>query len=117
MNRKYSIGLWSGMLLLVFSLIIIYQVSYNHTIEKKREEKMADEKALQTEGKAYKEEGYVIAEKDGYVIVYYSNMEEVYEYTSIRAEHLPKEIRSQVSQGLYVESMKEVYGFLENYSS
>ena len=78
---------------------------------------LAEEKVLQTEGTAYKENGYVITEENGYVIVYDYDMDTVYEYTSIRTEYLPKDIYEQVSKGLYVESMKEVYGFLENYSS
>lgn len=117
MSKKYSIGLLVGMLLLVYALCVAYQVSYNYALEKQEQEKLAQEKALLTEGIAYKEDGYIITEEDGYVVVYYSDLENVYEYTSIELHLLPEDIREELSNGLYVEDIKDVYGFLENYSS
>lgn len=117
MSRKYSIGFIIIMLTVIACLFIIYQISYNEAHERHERERVAEEKALQTEGKAYKENGYMIMERDGYVIVFHSDMETVYEYTTIKAEHLPEDVREQISQGMYVENIKEVYGFLENYSS
>lgn len=117
MSRKYSVGFFVGMLLLVFALCMVYQISYNHALEEQEKEQLAKEKVLQTEGIAFKENGYVITMEDGYVIVYYSDMETVYEYTSIETEYLPDDILKKLADGIYVENIQDIYGFLENYSS
>lgn len=117
MNKKYSIGMLIGMLLFVYALCIAYQMSYNYALEKQAKEKLAQENALLTEGVAYKEDGYIITAEDGYVIVYYSDLKNVYEYTTIELELLPQDVQKELTKGIYVEEIKDVYGFLENYSS
>ena len=60
---------------------------------------------------------YYLLEKNGYVVVYLSDKETIYEYTSIDVETLPETVQNEVKNGKYIEDMEELYGFLENYSS
>lgn len=59
---------------------------------------------------------YVVV-KDGYVVVYNSDLKSVYSYTHILAKDLPEEDRIALSHGIYVNSLDELYSLLESYSS
>ncbi len=59
---------------------------------------------------------YVVV-KDGYVVVYNSDLKSVYSYTHILAKDLPEEDRIALSNGIYVNSLEELYSLLESYSS
>lgn len=59
---------------------------------------------------------YVVV-KDGYIVVYNSDLKSVYSYTHIVAKNLPEEDRIALSQGIYVNSLDELYSLLESYSS
>ena len=59
---------------------------------------------------------YVVV-KDGYVVVFNSDMKSVYSYTHILAKDLPEEDRIALSHGIYVNSLDELYSLLESYSS
>lgn len=59
---------------------------------------------------------YVVV-KDGYVVVYNSDLKSVYSYTHIEAKELPEEDRIKLSAGIYVNSVEELYALLESYSS
>ena len=54
---------------------------------------------------------------DGYVTVYYSDLETVYEYTHIYAADLSEEARIALNQGIFVKDREELYSLLEGYSS
>ena len=84
--------------------------------ETQREEQK-EEQAITTKGKAEKNEGYYLKELNGYVTVYLSDKKTIYELTEIPLTDLPEEIQQEVCSGKYIESIKELYGFLENYSS
>lgn len=59
---------------------------------------------------------YVVV-KDGYVVVYNSDLKSVYNYTHILASELPEEDRISLSQGIYVNTLEELYSLLESFSS
>ena len=75
------------------------------------------EESVAAEGEAMKNYCYYLLEKNGYVVVYLSDKETIYEYTSIDVETLPETVQSEVKNGKYIEDIEELYGFLENYSS
>ena len=60
---------------------------------------------------------YYVAVKDGKVIVYYSDLKTVYEYTNIEAIMLPEEARNDLMKGIYVKDNDELFSLLESYSS
>ena len=51
------------------------------------------------------------------VIVYYSDLKTVYEYTDISLDGLIDEVRQSIEQGFYVKDMQELYSILEGYTS
>lgn len=60
---------------------------------------------------------YYVVIKDGYIVVYNSDLKSIYRYTSIDAKSLPEEDRLELIQGIYVNSLDELYSLLESYSS
>lgn len=114
MKKRYGIGFLIGMIGLILVLVCAYQFSYDRAM-RKMEEKQKN--VIQTEGNAKAEDGYLIKEKDGYIIVYLSDGKTVYEYTTIEVIHLPETVRQEVQKGKLVHTVGQVYGFLENYSS
>lgn len=110
MQKKYSIGLLVGIIILFVLFFFAYRISYQHALDKHEAE--AKE---QVQGEA--EVCFYIMELDGYVTVYEGDKTTVYEYTTIRVEDLPEYLQEDVREGLKVTSLRQVYGFLENYSS
>ncbi len=101
--RKLSYGI--GLLLVVGLLMFGYYESYQLHQEKI---------AIETENQL--EPAYRIGEENGHVAVYREDGV-VYEYTDIELEMLPTEVADEVRRGITLENKKELYGFLENYSS
>lgn len=60
---------------------------------------------------------YCLYIENGAVTVYYSDKQTVYSYTDIQAENLPDNVRRELYGGMEVESLGELYDFLETYSS
>jgi len=48
---------------------------------------------------------------------YMGDHETIYELTEIPLDTLPDHVRAEVEAGKFVETSRELYGFLENYSS
>lgn len=71
-------------------------------------------KTYDTSGLKY--EYFIVVEK-GYVTVYYSDKKTVFEYTDIALNTLPEEEQEKLVKGIYAETLEEVYGILESYSS
>lgn len=63
------------------------------------------------------ENQFFICGKNGSVIVYYSDLKTVYEYTDIPLNELSDEVRQSVEQGFYVKDIQELYSILEGYTS
>ncbi len=59
---------------------------------------------------------YVVV-KNGYVIVYNGDLKSVYRYTGIEASKLPENDRVQLSKGIYINTLDELYSLLESYTS
>jgi len=110
MKRKYSIGLFVGIIILFLTFTLAYRISYNQALEKQR---TSEKEEVQAEIEIC----YYIMNLEGYVTVYEGDKKTVYEYTSIRVESLPDSLQDKINQGLKLTSLKQVYGILENYSS
>ena len=128
MKQKYYIGFFMAVFFIASMLGIGYQMSYQYVMDRneaeaqaKREEQAPDrpkeEELVTTKGAAQKNEGYYLCELQGYVVVYLSDHETIYEMTEIPLDTLPENVRAEVEAGKYVETARELYGFLENYSS
>lgn len=63
------------------------------------------------------ENQFYISRKGDFIVVYYSDLKTVYEYTEIRVDSLTEEMRQMLEQGFYVKDAQELYGILEGYTS
>ena len=110
MRRKYSIGFLLFMVIIVVLFIIVYRFSYHKAM-------LEMEKDIIEDFTGDLKEAFYIKETDGYVTVYMADEETVYEYTSIPTDELPKSVQEELKEGKKVDTIGQVYGFLENYSS
>ena len=67
--------------------------------------------------KAEREEGYYLAFMDSKIVVLKEDKKTVYFTTDISSQMLPEELRQQIMQLSYVQNEKELFDFLESYSS
>lgn len=119
-SKKYSIWFLTAALVIMVLLAGAYQLSYYAAVDRREEEMESDlrrDDVQMTEGSAEKNDGYYLMQRDGFVIVCLQDKKTVYEYTSIEVTELPVTLQNEIKNGKYVDSLKEVYGFLENYSS
>lgn len=68
-------------------------------------------------GEPVEEPGYWIAVKDNVVIVYTEDKSEVFEFTNIELWQLPQDVQYDLADGIYVENERELFDFLQTYSS
>ena len=60
---------------------------------------------------------YYLVEEDGRVTIYRIEGRTLFEYTGITVDSLPEELQGEIAHGKRVSGEKELYDFLENYSS
>ena len=63
------------------------------------------------------ENQYYLKSQDGYIVVYYSDMKTVFDYTEVSVEPLTQFEKLQLEEGIFVKDLDELYAVLENYSS
>lgn len=119
MNRKYRIRIMAvlGIIAAILVLVCAFQYSYDKAQKRRLAERNQQEKTVQTEGSVNKEYGYLVKIQDGYVVIYYPDSKTVFEYTTISCKSLPQDVQEKINTGMYLPNVKQVYGFLENYSS
>ena len=60
---------------------------------------------------------YYLTEEQGCVSIYLDDKETLYENTSIRLSSLPDALKTEIKNGKYIRTEKELYDLLESYSS
>ena len=63
------------------------------------------------------DKGFFLMNENHYVVVYDQSLSEVYMNTDILVEDLSAELQEEIIQMKYVENEKELFNFLESYSS
>lgn len=63
------------------------------------------------------ENQFYLCQRGDFVVVYYSDLRTIYEYTEIRMDSLAEEVQQVVKQGFYVKDAQELYSILEGYTS
>ena len=63
------------------------------------------------------EEGFFLVNENHCVIVYQKDLQNVFLSTDIKVDELPDDLRDEILHIKYVENEKELYNFLESYSS
>lgn len=93
--------------------------------EREQEERTPQEQPERTEASAAPDSvvndtgshEYYLVEEDGRVTIYRIEGRTLFEYTGITVESLPEELQGEIAHGKRVSGEKELYDFLENYSS
>ncbi len=75
---------------------------------------LAEESAPGEEVEDYQ---YKLVNDNNYVTVYRLPENELYEYTDVIMDVLPVELQEEIHRGKYLKSERELYNFLENYTS
>ena len=124
MKTKYIVGFSAVILIITALLAAGYRISYERVIERNAalDNEVADTRSITAEGEAVDEntgadEGYYLCEMQGFVVVYRSDKQTIYEMTEIPLTDLPEEVQQEIAEGKYIATKEELYGFLENYSS
>lgn len=113
MKRKYSIAL-------VICIVIVLGIlgyGYQQRVKKIKESEETKQETIHTQAKAEKDEGFYLAELNGYLVVYREDKKTIYEYTNILVADLPENVQEEILEWKKMDSIQELYGFLENYSS
>lgn len=132
-KNKYAIYFAVIAVSAVLTITCAYQLSYYRAKERAQEARLKEEagitieaekepaqepaQTVPTEGEALKEDCYYLMEVNGYIVVYLSDKKTPYEYTDILYDELPEKIRDEIRNGKYIKDTRELYSFLENYSS
>ena len=118
MKKKYCIGFFVAFFVFVSLLGIGYQVSYQYVLDRQvARQQDKQRRSVAVKGEAEKNEGYYLCELQGFVVVYLSDCSTIYEFTEIRLTDLPEEVQQEICAGKHIDTEKELYAFLENYSS
>lgn len=114
MKRKYWIALALCIILILGILVTGSEYKKNNDSEKTQ---IKTDVLLATQGNTSKKEYFYLSELNGYVVVYREDKNTIYEYTNIAISDLPEQLKSEIVDGKKINSVQELYGFLENYSS
>ena len=77
-------------------------------------EKVVVQKSYET---AEEEKGFFLLNEDHYVVVYDHTLSHVYMNTDILVERLPEKLQEEIIKMKFVEDERELYNFLESYTS
>ena len=124
MKSRYIIGFFALFLIVGVLLAAGYQFTYDHAMDRQKaqvREEVSETKSIAAEGEKVENpdaaDGFYLCELQGFVAVYLSDRKTIYEFTEIPLTDLPEEVQQEVAAGKYVRTEKELYAFLQNYSS
>ncbi len=125
MQKKYGVILTFSLFAFLAVLSLGYREEYKYLVRKSQNpsetqsENQSDDTLLQVQGTAEKEEeqSYYLTILNGYVVVFQSDRQTLFEYTDIPLADLPTELQNELKKGKIIIGEEKLYGFLENYSS
>ena len=125
MQKKYGVILTFSLFAFLAVLSLGYREEYKYLVRKSQNpsetqsENQSDDTLLQVQGTAEKEEeqSYYLTILNGYVVVFRSDRQTLFEYTDIPLTDLPTELQNELKKGKIIIGEEKLYGFLENYSS
>lgn len=125
MQKKYGVIMTFSLFAFLAVLSLGYREEYKYLVRKSQNpsetqsENQSDDTLLQVQGTAEKEEeqSYYLTILNGYVVVFQSDRQTLFEYTDIPLADLPTELQNELKKGKIIIGEEKLYGFLENYSS
>lgn len=101
---------------LILAFVIAFGLGTWMGYEIKGRQVVLEEEPVQAQSAttAYK---FYLSDDEGLVTVYRTSNQEIYEYTNIVIETLPKQLQKEIQQKKYMVDEEELYNFLESYTS
>ena len=100
----------------VLAFIVVFGLGTLTGYVARGEHTIIEEEPMKTEGKAISYPFY-LGNDEGLITVYRTDTDEVYEYTNIVIENLPKNLQEEIQRKKYILNEEELYNFLESYTS
>lgn len=118
MNLKYSISYFCTIGALSLMLIVAYNYNYNSGYDSYfAEGTPIEDESINSNSNEVISGGFYLRQKGDYVIVLLYDNQTVFDETDILMSTLDLNLQKEIIGGKYIETTKELYGFLENYSS
>ncbi len=83
-------------------------------LEEEKEKAPAGSQSVSSEKEEF---AYYLVEENGKIVIYLGDRTTLYEYTDIDPQTIPEELLKEIRAGKGIEGERELYDFLENYSS
>lgn len=115
----YGISIFLFLCIVSFAYYSTYGLAGKLDSQEVKERESKEEQNLQMVS-SVEESGYgkyYLKEEKGYVVVYKQDKTTVFETTEILISFLPTSLQEEIRKGKYIKTEKELYSFLENYSS
>lgn len=122
MNMKRQISISVFLSILVILLAFLYIRFFNDTKPENNGnneqlvEELTEAPSL-VSGQEYTNYLYYIKDEDGRLVVFQTKTQEYYMDTGIEKDVLPEDLQEKLETGLFFATEKELYDFLESYSS
>lgn len=118
MNRKISICIFVllGLAIITITAVVISKKENEPNDNVIEEATESTESYIETV-KPLNQAKYLLKSVDGKIIVYASNGYDIYFETDLIEDDLPEDVKHQITSGIYIQNDKELYDFLESYSS
>lgn len=123
MKLKYGIVYFVIMILIVNIFMYLYSVlSLDENINQMANENQNDytvdeDTIILSNSEEIVSTGYYLKEENGYIVVYLYDEITIFEETDILVTNLEVPLQVEMKEGKYIETIEQLYGFLENYSS
>lgn len=100
----------------ILALVVAFGLGTLTGYAVKGNDTVLQEEVIKTESPAISYKFY-LGNDEGLVTVYRTSNAEVYEYTNIVMENLPKDLQKEIQEKKYIVNEEELYNFLESYTS
>lgn len=118
MNLKYSVSYFCALAALSMALILLYNYTYNSAYNDYfAEADIQENESINSNSNEVISNGFYLRQKGDYVIVLLYDNQTIFEETDILFSSLDHNLQQEILGGKYIETTRELYGFLENYSS
>lgn len=119
MKLKYSVSYFVIITAIIIAFVYAFSFGNSYQVEKyaSLEEEVLEEETVISNSEDIISEGYYLKQENGYVIVYMHDGSTVFEETDILITELNDVLQEEIFGGKYIQTLEELYSFLENYSS
>ena len=114
MKKQISVCIFLSIVLIA---LILAFVKFNNGKEQERTQLTEDSTDSLQISQEYTQYMFYILEKDAHLVAYETKNDEIYMETGIATKDLPFELQKKLKNGIFFETERDLYDFLESYSS